>query len=65
MVWRWLVGTFEIPKQTDELMQVVRVAFFHNENGKAMLAKEFVVRDADGNYPHGAPSILGWLNVPL
>ena len=32
-------------------MQVVRVAFFHNENGKAMLAKEFVVRDADGNYP--------------
>ncbi len=32
-------------------MAVVRVAFFRNDNGKALLAKEFVVRDADGNYP--------------
>jgi hypothetical protein len=46
----WLVS-FEIPKRTDELMPVVRVAFFRNENGKAVLAKEFVVRDAEGNYP--------------
>ena len=46
----WLVS-FENLKRTDELMAVVRVAFFRNENGKAVLAKEFVVRDADGNYP--------------
>ena len=32
-------------------MPVVRVAFFRNENGKAVLAKEFVVRSADGKYP--------------
>ena len=41
----WLVS-FEVPKRAGELMPVVRVAFFHNENGKAVLAKEFVVRDA-------------------
>jgi hypothetical protein len=46
----WLVS-FEVPKRTDELMPVVRVAFFRNENGKAVLAKEFVVRNADGSYP--------------
>jgi hypothetical protein len=46
----WLVS-FEITKQTDELMPVVRVAFFRNDNGKALLAKEFVARDADGRYP--------------
>ena len=46
----WLVS-FEVPKRPGELMPVVRVAFFRNENGKAVLAKELVVRDADGNYP--------------
>src|ERR1700730_14983929 len=46
----WLVS-FEIPKRTDELRAVVRVAFFRNENGKAVLAKEFVARNADGSYP--------------
>jgi hypothetical protein len=46
----WLVS-FELPKRAGELTQVVRVAFFRNENGKPMLAKELVVRDADGNYP--------------
>ena len=46
----WLVS-FEIPKRTDELMPVVRLAFFRKENGKAVLTKEIVVKDADGNYP--------------
>jgi hypothetical protein len=46
----WLVS-FEVPKRTDELMPVVRVAFFRNENGNAVLAREFVVRNADGSYP--------------
>ena len=46
----WLVS-FEVPKRAGELMPVVRVAFFRNENGKAVLAKEFVVRNADGSYP--------------
>jgi hypothetical protein len=46
----WLVS-FEAPKPTGELMSVLRVAFFHNQNGKAVLAKELVVRDADGKYP--------------
>ena len=32
-------------------MPVVLGAFFRNENGKAVLAKEHVVRDADGKYP--------------
>jgi hypothetical protein len=50
----WLVS-FEVPKRPGELMSVVRVAFFRNENGKAVLAKEFVVRDADGNYPSWRP----------
>ena len=43
--------SFEVPKQASELMPIVRLAFFRNENGKAVLAKELVVRDADGNYP--------------
>jgi hypothetical protein len=46
----WLVS-FEVPNRAGELMPVMRVAFFRNENGKAVLAKELVVRDADGNYP--------------
>jgi hypothetical protein len=46
----WLVS-FEIPKRAGELMPVVLGAFFRNENGKALLAKELVVRDADGKYP--------------
>jgi len=46
----WLVS-FEAPKRAGELMPVVRVAFFRNDNGKALLAKEFVARDADGRYP--------------
>jgi len=46
----WLVS-FEVPTRTDELMPVVRVAFFRNENGNAVLAQEFVVRNADGSYP--------------
>ena len=33
----WFVS-FEAPKRTDELMPVVRVAFFRKENGKAVLA---------------------------
>ena len=46
----WLVS-FEVPKRAGELMPVVRLAFFRNENGKAVLAREFVVRDAHGHYP--------------
>jgi hypothetical protein len=46
----WLVS-FGIPKRPDDLMPIVRLAFFRNENGKAVLAKELVVRDADGKYP--------------
>ena len=46
----WLVS-FEVPKRAGELMPVVRVAFFRNENGEALLAKEFVARNADGSYP--------------
>jgi len=46
----WLVS-FEAPKRAGELTPVVRVAFFRNENGNAVLAKEFVVRNADGSYP--------------
>ena len=50
----WLVS-FEVPKQAGELMPVVRVAFFRNENSNAVLAKELVVRDADGNYRSWRP----------
>jgi hypothetical protein len=46
----WWVS-FEVPKRAGELMPVVRVAFFRNENSKAVLVKELVVRDADGSYP--------------
>jgi hypothetical protein len=46
----WMVS-FEVPKRAGELMPVVRVAFFRNDNGNAVLAKEFVVRNADGHYP--------------
>jgi hypothetical protein len=46
----WLVS-FEVLNQAGELMPVVRVAFFRNENGKAVPAKDFVVRDANGSYP--------------
>ena len=46
----WLVS-FEVPKRAGELMPVVRVAFFRNENGKAVLVNEFVATDADGRYP--------------
>jgi hypothetical protein len=46
----WFVS-FEISKRPDEKMPVIRAAFFRNENGRPMLAREFVVRDADGNYP--------------
>ena len=46
----WLVSS-EVPKRAGELMPVVRVAFFRNENGNAVLAKELVVRNADGKYP--------------
>jgi hypothetical protein len=45
----WLVS-FELPKRTGEKMPVIRVAFFRNEEGKPVLAKEIVVRDADGRY---------------
>ena len=41
-------------------MPVVRVAFFRNENGKAVLAKEFVARDADGSYPPWRPIERGF-----
>ena len=59
----WLVS-FEVPKGAGELMSVVRVAFFRNENGKALLAKDFVVKNADGS------SLMevhrsGGLRVPL
>ena len=46
----WLVS-FEVPKRTGEEMPVIRVAFFRNEEGKPVLAKEIVVRDADGRHP--------------
>ena len=46
----WLVS-FEVPNRAGELMSVVRVAFFRNENGNAVLVKEFVARNADGSYP--------------
>ena len=46
----WLVS-FEVPNRAGELMPVVRVAFFRNENGNAVLAQESVVRNADGSYP--------------
>ena len=36
-------------------MSVLRVAFFRNENSKAVLVKELVVSDADGNYPPWTP----------
>jgi hypothetical protein len=51
----WLVS-FEVPKRAGELMPVVRVAFFRNENGNAVLAQEFVVRNLTGAIPHGGPS---------
>ena len=46
----WLVS-FEVPNRAGELMSVVRVTFFRNENGNAVLVKEFVARNADGSYP--------------
>ena len=49
----WCHSKFQT--EVGELMSVVRVAFFRNENGKAVLAKEFVMRDADGNYPSWRP----------
>jgi hypothetical protein len=54
----WLVS-FEVPKHTGEEMPVIRVAFFRNEEGKPVLAKEIVVRDADGRYPPWRPVAQG------
>jgi hypothetical protein len=45
-----LMVSFELPKRAGEKMPVTCVAFFRNEEGKPALAKEIVVRDADGNY---------------
>ena len=45
----WLVS-FEVPKP-GEKAPIVLAAFFRNESGKPMLAKEVVVRDAEGKYP--------------
>ncbi len=50
----WFVS-FEIPKRFAERMPVIRAAFFCNENGRPVLAREIVVRDADGNYPQWKP----------
>jgi hypothetical protein len=46
----WMIS-FEVRKGTGEKMPVTRVAYFRDEEGKPVLAKEFAVRDADGNYP--------------
>ena len=46
----WLVS-FELPKSKAEKMPVVRAAFFRDENSRPVLAREFIVRDGEGNYP--------------
>ena len=46
----WLVS-FELPEPTSAKTSVIGATLFHDENGKPVLAREFVVKDADGNYP--------------
>jgi hypothetical protein len=50
----WLVS-FELPSARQERMPVIRAALFRDENGRPILAREFVVKDADGNYPKWKP----------
>jgi hypothetical protein len=50
----WLVS-FELPSIPREGMPVIRAALFHDENGRPVLAREFDVRDAEGNYPKWKP----------
>jgi hypothetical protein len=49
----WLVS-FELPNKQQKTPPI-RAALFHDENGRPMLAREFVVRDADRNYPKWKP----------
>jgi hypothetical protein len=49
----WLVS-FELPSSPQHGMPVIRAALFHDES-RPVLAREFAVRDADGNYPEWKP----------
>jgi hypothetical protein len=57
----WLVS-FELPSVSQEGKPVIRAALFRDENGRPMLAREFVVRDADGNYPKWNP-LSSWRSI--
>ena len=37
----WLVS-FEVPKRASEEMSIIRAAFFRNDNGKPVLAKDIL-----------------------
>ena len=59
----WLVS-FEVPKRASEEMPIIRAAFFRNDNGKPVLAKDILVRDAHGNYTALSWTPRGWARSP-
>lgn len=59
----WLVS-FEVPKHASEAMPIIRAAFFRNDNGKPVLAKDIVVRDGYGNYTALSWTPRGWARSP-
>ena len=59
----WLVS-FEAPRHASEEMPIIRAAFFRNDNGKPVLAKDIVVRDGYGNYAALSWTPRGWARSP-
>jgi hypothetical protein len=59
----WLVS-FEVPKHASKEMPIIRAAFFRNDNGKPVLAKDIVVRDGYGNYTALSWTPRGWARSP-
>jgi hypothetical protein len=45
----------DVPSAQQEGAPVICATLFHDENGRPVLAREFDIRDADGNYPKWKP----------
>ena len=54
----WLVS-FELPKRAIDRTPLVFAAFFREENGRPVLAKEMVIREVKGDYPQWKPLTPG------
>jgi hypothetical protein len=52
--------SFEVPKSASEEVPIVRAAFFRNDNGNPVLAKDILVKDSTGNYATLSWSLRGW-----